>query len=230
MKRTVKFNINEPITATLTAEGAEAYNADHESFWKAYPHWATPQKAGNVVKVQLWQAMRTWGRMLFAGGPIAFVGCEILMDVDAPDADAEIARLKAENARLTRDVESQQSALDLEFAVHAETKAEIARLRESQRWIPVGEKLPPLRNDHLSTVESRPVLVRSFDPKWPFSNDNRVQEATWIFDPESEDEDEEVGCWAAAPGQSRNGYNRLHWVTHWMPLPSPPEQTTPEVK
>ena len=71
-------------------------------------------------------------------------------------------------------------------------EAELARLREAARWIPVGEKLP-------DTVD--PVLM------WYFYGISRV--GTYGD-----------GEWR----NSENYYIAPDEITHWRPLPEPPEE------
>jgi len=77
-------------------------------------------------------------------------------------------------------------------------EADLAALRESARWVPVGERLPD---------EGKDVLA--------FTLDNNVK-SLW-FERQRFETDEG---------------SRIHhdYVTHWRPMPAPPEQqTVPEV-
>ena len=74
-------------------------------------------------------------------------------------------------------------ALDTE---NKQLRAEVERLREAQRWIPVGERLP---NSYLTVLS----LSKNGDIKVDFVQPKKI----WYL--------------------GRNN------VTHWMPLPEPPE-------
>lgn len=71
---------------------------------------------------------------------------------------------------------------------------EIARLREERRWIPVGERLPELR--------SRVLVAWGYEEDHEQSVSQAWHDRPGLF---TDQEDEEF------PG-----------VTHWQPLPAPP--------
>ena len=71
--------------------------------------------------------------------------------------------------------------------------ARIAELEAAQRWIPVGERLPELDQDVLAIVDDD-IVIGSFGQGW---------------DGEISFDRDEVGS--------------TRYVTHWMPLPEPPE-------
>jgi len=75
--------------------------------------------------------------------------------------------------------------------------AEIARLREERRWVPVGERLPE---------EGLLVLWYCPDERWPVTSGRfeRPYHMNWGGD-------------MSVP-ISEGGY------THWMPLPAPPSE------
>lgn len=84
--------------------------------------------------------------------------------------------------------------------------AEIARLTEAERWIPVSERLPEERGYYLA-------VVHRTAPDELGGNETRIRIMQWM----GED-------W-------RYAYHVPEWinreitdtVTHWMPLPEPPE-------
>ena len=71
--------------------------------------------------------------------------------------------------------------------------ARIAELEAAQRWIPVSERLPELDQDVLAVVDDD-IVIGSFGQGW---------------DGEISFDRDEVGS--------------TRYVTHWMPLPEPPE-------
>ena len=77
----------------------------------------------------------------------------------------------------------------------AEHFARIAELEEAQRWIPVGERLPE---------DGDFVLI------WDEMNGVYIAEHS-----------KQVPQWAA-DGYYRHGTS-YKYITHWMPLPQPPE-------
>jgi hypothetical protein len=85
-------------------------------------------------------------------------------------------------------------------AVALEAAAEIERLREERRWVPVGERLPK-DNDLVLTVGKGGCIV--------------IGEMTKSCGWQSIHCDNETGePWISDPGD----------VTHWMPLQAPPEE------
>ena len=65
--------------------------------------------------------------------------------------------------------------------------------RQDDKWIPVGERLPELEKDVLAIVDDD-IVIGSFGQGW---------------DGEISFDRDEVGS--------------TRYVTHWMPLPEPPE-------
>jgi uncharacterized small protein (DUF1192 family) len=80
-------------------------------------------------------------------------------------------------------------------------RLEIDRLKEAQRWIPVGERLPEKNTTDLGE-EYIVKLGGSYNIVCPMN----YQDGEWY-----------TGGW----GTSRTRWNRV--VTHWQPLPEPPK-------
>lgn len=86
-------------------------------------------------------------------------------------------------------------------------RAEVAKLREENRWIPIGERMPTERAYYLAVVER-------LAPEELGGNETRIRIMRWM----GED-------W-------RYAYHIPEWineaitetVTHWKPLPSAPEK------
>ena len=117
-----------------------------------------------------------------------------------------IEEIRARNAHRhafyhTLDAALKQATNDTEYLLEqlAERDAEIERLREAQRWIPVGERLPTederREND---TRELKPLLVCMKGTKYPFR----------------------AFCDGKFWG---DGWDKID-VTHWMELPAAPEE------
>ena len=82
---------------------------------------------------------------------------------------------------------------DCEGSRIAELEAEIARLREAQRWIPVSDSKSLNDLDLYLVTDGEIVSVGFYTAKW--------------------------GTWTS-PDDLRLPFN----VTHWMPLPEPPQE------
>ena len=78
----------------------------------------------------------------------------------------------------------------------------IRQIEEVQRWIPVSDRLPEARD---GSTETESVLS--------YNEDGGVCEAFYCI------EDEE---WYGPDGDPIDNYG-LDLVTHWMPLPEPPQ-------
>ena len=104
---------------------------------------------------------------------------------------------------VARIVELERQTRPIEDALNkriAELEAEIERLtshsnieRQDDKWIPVSERLPELDQDVLAIVDDD-IVIGSFGQGW---------------DGEISFDRDEVGS--------------TRYVTHWMPLPEPPE-------
>ena len=105
-----------------------------------------------------------------------------------PDALAMEA-LDAENKHLREELEQLRQALHDARIENSGQAAELERLWEARRWIPVEEQLPELNADVL-------VLSRM-----------GACEVAW--------KDVYNGKWTS--------FTALGKITHWMPLPEPPE-------
>lgn len=79
-----------------------------------------------------------------------------------------------------------------------ELEEENERLREAQRWIPVGERLPEDGECVLVLDESNGAITTGLHC-------------------------EQVPQWELAEGLFFHG-DKYAWITHWMPLPEPPEE------
>lgn len=108
-----------------------------------------------------------------------------------PDALAMEA-LDAENKQLREELEQLRQALHDARIENSGQAAELERLRDARRWIPVLERVPSLGVDVL-------VLQRS-----------GKHEVAWkdVYD----------GNWS-----NWSSYAALGEITHWMPLPEPPD-------
>lgn len=87
----------------------------------------------------------------------------------------------------------------------ATLQARIAELEEAQRWIPVGERLPD--------VDARAMFGHWAD--YPGSD----KEWLWVASGELHEDGQ---YWFDFVDQYMEVRN-WHTVTHWMPLPTPPE-------
>ncbi len=83
-------------------------------------------------------------------------------------------------------------------------RAENARLREETRWIPVTERLPEPGQSVLIVI------------------DNGVS----VFHVEKARHYPDVLQWTTDDGGYYHG-DKYGWVTHWKPLPQPPEEAQP---
>ena len=106
----------------------------------------------------------------------------------------ELLRIIAYPSMYRKDLEAAADLIETLQAQLAERDKEIERLRKAQRWIPVSERLPEIDKEY-GDVD---VLVYT---------DEGIIEATTY------DKDDGWGLWVEA-GE----------VTHWMPLPAPPEK------
>ena len=106
----------------------------------------------------------------------------------------ELLRIIAYPSMYRKDLEAAADLIETLQAQLAERDKEIERLRKAQRWIPVSERLPEIDKEY-GDVD---VLVYT---------DEGIIEATTY------DKDAGWGLWVEA-GE----------VTHWMPLPAPPEK------
>lgn len=100
---------------------------------------------------------------------------------------------KPETARLTQDEAAIFMQVHSAFA--AELAAELLQRRESDRWVPVSERLPE------DDVE---VLVTN--------EEIDIQNVSWMDDKD----------WYIRV-DSISGRQRIQSPTHWCPLPQPPE-------
>lgn len=84
-----------------------------------------------------------------------------------------------------------------------ELTAEVEQLREGQRWIPVSERLPETANSVLIRVAHPGQAMKGFTDIACYSRDKKhPQFSGWYFNDREKVESD---------------------VTHWMPLPAPPE-------
>lgn len=103
----------------------------------------------------------------------------------------------AEIARLRAELDQVRLERHIMCKDNARLRAELDAEREKQRWIPVGERLPE-DNERVEFWDDEPSLSTGTHVK---------QEPQWWSDD---------GC-------SYYGYAYKH-VTHWRPLPEPPEE------
>ena len=82
------MNINDNVTFTLTPEGAEQWNLSHADFWRRFPQYNSPARAGDVMKVQLWKAFNVLGPICWPGHNPGMERCEILTDAEVAERDA----------------------------------------------------------------------------------------------------------------------------------------------
>ena len=106
-----------------------------------------------------------------------------------------IERLTADVADLRKELEWKDMVIDLAQRKQAEAEAERDALRETQRWIPVTERLPERDVQVLGWYKDNPFS--QYQPEVVAWNGNG-----WVF--------------VYAHRYDTN-------VTHWMPLPKAPE-------
>ena len=97
------------------------------------------------------------------------------------------------------------------YADHEALKAENEALKEANRWIPVSERLPERPPDFIGNdgmlrfVSGGDYLVAD--------TENNVYEAHYTF-----------GCSSMNYFWYHNSLTPLQNVTHWRPLPEPPQK------
>lgn len=90
---------------------------------------------------------------------------------------------------------------DMGAATVSRSMSRLKQLEEAQRWIPVSEKLPE--------SEITVITLNTYHPLAPVGP-AQYSDGIWL-DLEVVDRD--------------SAYEELPCVTHWMPLPAPPEPT-----
>ena len=98
------------------------------------------------------------------------------------------------------------------YADYEALKAENAALKEANRWIPVSERLPEkppdyFKDGHWWMVSGEDFIVAD--------SDGKVYEAHWTY-----------GCSHQNYFWYVNSLTPLTNITHWRPLPEPPEAIT----
>lgn len=91
--------------------------------------------------------------------------------------------------------------------------SEILALREKTRWIPVGERLP---EGYKTVIISTSFGVSAGEVRFPDSECG--MDGPWWM----------VFKQAIGPGPSWAGLVEMKDVTHWMPLPAPPQPENQE--
>jgi hypothetical protein len=115
-------------------------------------------------------------------------------------------------------------------------RKEIERLREAQRWIPVGERLPKTEMRvqvcaetrcsngkvyrHITNAMYEDGTVWREDSDWNFNNFDNIEN----YDEEQDDWRIPEGWWEYTIYNNDEGNCPIDdFVTHWRPLPKPPE-------
>lgn len=138
-----------------------------------------------------------------------FVNCkhdQCLMDVMAADA---IENLQAENAALHKQIDNLTSAQAVMVKQFDEKLEELAQVRAERSWISVKDRLPDEDGRYLVTECVGNMLflsMASYTHNYDGLEEHLLGRAMW-YDCNSEYGDfEKTG------------------ITHWMPLPAPPEK------
>jgi len=68
------MDLNDTVTVTLTAKGAEILNKENEEIAKRVPsyNWKTDYKDGDEYRTQLWSLFGHFGAYCYAGGQHCF--------------------------------------------------------------------------------------------------------------------------------------------------------------
>lgn len=79
-----QFNINNYVSVTLTAFGAEIYNKRYDDTKKYFPvdyiFRNVDVQEGHLLKTQLWSLFQDFGPYIMLGGKTVFEGCNMMFD------------------------------------------------------------------------------------------------------------------------------------------------------
>ena len=72
-------NINDEVWFYLTKTGTNAYNARHVSFYESHQNYKKPddKKEYDIVKMQLWDVMSTFGPHTYMGNDVFCHMCRL---------------------------------------------------------------------------------------------------------------------------------------------------------
>ena len=139
-------------------------------------------------------------------------GCEeVHWDCKIAQLEKEIERLAERlhdeigQTELANDAANRWRDTALQLSTYCgEARAELARLQEERRWIPVSERLPKYGKPSLTIYHTKNATSQITIRCLVEDRDDKLR-VIWY--------DIENGLWV-------NGNN----ITHWMPLPEPPEE------
>ena len=124
------------------------------------------------------------------------------LDESASKQAVKIGNLEAENARLARALTDCQAEFGEKVAEIQALKAQV----EQERWIPVGERLPPVDDGHNVS-----------DQVQVYNGDDIISPCVYVFRELWElGYNYPVGWWSGSQRLSKP-------VTHWRPLSAPPQ-------
>lgn len=153
----------------------------------------------------------------------------------ASEQRGEVVAAEAPNAAAAKAVQPDGPAIDVVSAIHRHAK-ELARLTETwpadsappppdvQAWVPVSERLPESSLPVLAFVTNSNGKTRRLRAHWIAKHTDEM----WDGDMDGDYSEETDTTYTPEGWYETNEYEDTHWrihdpVTHWMPLPSPPQ-------
>jgi hypothetical protein len=132
---------------------------------------------------------------------------DVVQSAPGSDSITDIVTILRGLSFATNSPDAHESASLLHYCVNYAAD-EIERLRDERRWIPVSERLP---EEYQTVLVMTDAGVSAGEIRFPDS-ECEMDETWWMVFKDMRDR---LNSWA--------GFIPLSVVTHWMPLPEPPE-------